>query len=166
MLITIRNITKDTMVDFNNDHTLNFSIDEEKLRNFLGHDEWIIVDSPIGEELTDIIQLNNLLKTRTETAVLILSSGESYLIDEIINNDFIIVDFDNETSSYNGGNGVFADDWWKGYVLHDLGYEQFPFEYKPEMENYLNFEQLWYTAESEGWREIRYNNNTYLVRKV
>lgn len=98
MLITIRNITKDTMVDFNNDHTLNFPMDEEKLRDFLGHDEWIIVDSPIGEELTDIIQLNNLLKTRTETAVLILSSGESYLIDEIINNDFIIVDFDDKTS--------------------------------------------------------------------
>lgn len=166
MLITIRNITKDTMIDFNNDHTLNLPMDEEKLREFLGHDEWIIVDSPIGEELTDIIRLNNLLKIRTETDVLIL--GKSYLIDEIINNDFIIVDFDDETSSYDGGHGVFADDWWKGYVLHDLGYEQFPFEYKLEMEDYLKFEQLWYTAESEGWREIRYNNNnnTYLVRKV
>lgn len=44
MEITIRNITKDTMVDFNNDHTITLPMDEEKLRNMLGNDEWIIVD--------------------------------------------------------------------------------------------------------------------------
>lgn len=164
MEITIRNITKDTMVDFNNDYIITLPMDEEKLRNMLGTDEWIIVDSPVGDELTNIIQLNDLFNDHEEGTVELLS--RHYLLNEIMENDFIIINFDEETQEYNNGNGVFADEWWKGYVLHDFGYEHFPFKYKPEMEDYLKFEQLWYTAESEGWVDIKHNGNTYLVRKV
>ena len=32
------------MVDFKNDHTITLPIDEEKLKNMLGNDEWIVVD--------------------------------------------------------------------------------------------------------------------------
>lgn len=32
MKIVIRNITKDTMVDFNNDHVITLPMDEEKLK--------------------------------------------------------------------------------------------------------------------------------------
>ena len=38
MEITIRNITKDNMRDFSNDHTINLPMDEEKLRSMLGND--------------------------------------------------------------------------------------------------------------------------------
>lgn len=164
MEITIRNITKDTMADFNNDHTIKLPTNKEKLKNMLGNDEWIIVDSPVGNELTSIMQLNDLLMVHTEETVKILS--KSYLLNEIMENEFIIINFDDETKEYNSGNGVFADDWWKGYVLHNLGYEHFPFEYKEEMEDYLKFEQLWYEAESEWWREIRYNGDTYLIKRI
>lgn len=163
MEITIRNITRDTMVDFDNDHTITLPMDEEKLRNMLGNDEWIIIDSPVGDEFTSILQLNAILDIHSEETIRILS--RSYLLNEIMESDFIIINFDEETKEYNNGNGVCADDWWKGYILHDFGYERFPFEYKPEMENYLKFEQLWYTAESEGWCDVRYNGNTYLVKK-
>ena len=164
MEITIRNITKDTMLDFNNDYTITLPMDEEKLKSMLGNDEWIIVDSPVGDELTNIMQLNNLFDDHEEETVELLS--RHYLLKEIMESDFIIIDFDEETQEYNNGNGVFADEWWKGYILHDFGYKHFPFEYKPEMEDYLKFEQLWYTAESEGWVDIKYNGSTYLVRKV
>ena len=66
MTITIRNITKDTMMDFNNDFTISLPMEEDKLLEFLGSDEWIIVDSPIGEELTNIIELNELLTEKSE----------------------------------------------------------------------------------------------------
>ncbi len=61
MDVTIRNITKDNMRDFSNDHTISLPMEEEKLRSLLGDDEWIIVDSPVGEELTSIAGLNELL---------------------------------------------------------------------------------------------------------
>lgn len=79
--------------------------------------------------------------------------------------DYTIIDFDGETSQYNGGNGVLANDEWFGRVLHGLGYINFPFVYTEEMEDYVIWDQLWYTANSEGWVDIRYNGKTYLVKK-
>lgn len=163
MEITIRNITKDTMVDFNNDHTITLPMDEEKLRNMLGNDEWIIVDG-VPDELTNIIDLNNRISEIGEDDFCILA--KAFISKEAMEiEDYTIIDFDGETSQYNRGNGVINDEWWKGFVLHDLGYENFPFEYTEEMEDYVKFEQLWYTANSEGWVDIRYNGNTYLVKK-
>ena len=144
MEITIRNITKDTMVDFNNDHTITLPMDEEKLRNMLGNDEWIIVD---GEDDFCILAKAFIPKEAMEIE------------------DYTIIDFNGETSQYNGGNGVCANDEWFGRVLHDLGYINFPFTYTEEMEDYVIWDQLWYTANSEGWVNIRYNGNTYLVKK-
>ena len=163
MEITIRNITKDTMVDFNNDHTIILPMDEEKLRNMLGNDEWIVIDG-VPDELTNIIDLNNRISEIGEDDFCILA--KAFIPKEAMEiEDYTIIDFDSETSQYNGGNGVLNDDWWKGFVLHDLGYENFPFEYTEDMEDYVKFEQLWYTANSEGWVYIRYNENTYLVKK-
>lgn len=164
MEITIRNITKDTMVDFNNDHTIQLPMHEEDLRKLLGNDEWIIVDSPIGEELTNITELNNLLSEKDEELLKILQSA-GYLFEEIKNGEFTIVDFDSETCQWNCGNGVSADDWWKGYLLHDLGYVKFPFQYTEEMEDWVRFEELWTQANCEGWRETIINNATYLVKR-
>ena len=102
MEITIRNITKDNMRDFSNDHTIQLPMNEEELRKLLGNDEWIIVDSPIGEELTNITELNDLLSEKDEETLRILQSA-GYLFDEIKNGEFTIVDFDSETSQWNYG---------------------------------------------------------------
>ncbi|GEM_PF-1627514 len=171
MQIVVRNITKDNMVDFDNDHVLNLPMGEESLNQFLGKYEWIIVDGEIGDDYTDIRKLNQLLKEYGEEKLHILCcSTNNFLIDELLEKDdpdaFIIIDFDVETESYNGGNGVICDDWWKGYLLFKLGYVQFPFKYTDEMEDYLKFEQLWYTAESENWRETRYQGHCYLMTKL
>lgn len=165
MKITIRNITKDNMRDFTNDHTITLPMEENALEKFLGSNEWIIIDSPIGEELTNIMELNELLAEKDEKTIKILKSA-GYLFNEIKEGEFTIIDFDGETQSYNCGNGVDAnDDWWKGFVLHDLGYVSFPFTYTEEMENYVRFETLWKDADANGWRKCRVDNNTYLVCK-
>ena len=165
MEIVIRNITKDTMKDFSNDHTIKLPMQEDKLQQFLGDDEWIIIDSPIGEELTNIMELNQMVTENDEMSLRILHSA-GYLLEEIKNGVFTIVDFDSETSQWNGRNGVFSDDWWKGYLLHDLGYVSFPFEYTQEMEDWVRFECLWTQANCEGWREVRCGNRTYLVTRM
>lgn len=163
MEITIRNITKDTMVDFNNDHTITLPMNEEKLRNILGDDEWIVVDGT-PDELTNIIDLNNRISEIGEDDFCILA--KAFIPKEAMEiEDYTIVDFDAETSQYNGGNGVIADEEWYGRVLHDLGYINFPFAYTEDMEDYVKWEQLWYTANSEGWCNVRYNGNTYLVKR-
>lgn len=164
MEITIRNITKDTLVDFNNDHTLRFPMEEDKLRKLLSDDEWIIVDSPIGEELTNILELNRLLFDKDWEDIEVLQSAK-YTFEEIQKGEFTIIDFSSETSQWNNGNGVIADEWWKGYLLHDLGYVKFPFEYKEEMEDWVKFEDLWTDADCDGWRETRVDNNTYLIKR-
>ena len=161
MRATIRNLTKDY------DKELSFPMEDEKLESSLGKDEWILIDAQVGEELTDINQLNKLFQQIDEETIFILS--KAFYLEEIFEiaekQNFSVVNFTEETAQYNAGNGVSADDWWKGRVLFDLGYEKFPFRYLPEMENYLKFEQLWYTADSEGWVEVTYCSNTYLVKR-
>ena len=102
------------------------------------------------------------------TKIGITREGDWYYLpevspEEIKSGEFTIVDFDGETQSYNCGNGVICDDWWKGFVLHDLGYVSFPFTYTEDMEDYVRFESLWTDANCNGWRECTVSNNTYLV---
>jgi hypothetical protein len=168
MEITIRNITKDTMVDFNNDHTINLPIDEEKLRELLGNDEWIIVDSPVGEELTNITELNELLTEIDYDDLMILS--ETYLYSEIKEmvengNEYTIIDFISETANWGDSYGMPGTEENEGFLLFTLGYEKLPFEYTEAMEDYIRWETLWTTAECEGWREVRYNGKLYLVKR-
>ena len=58
-----------------------------------------------------------------------------------------------------------ATDEWKGFVLFQEGYGDLPFEYKEEMEGYIKWEQVWYTADSDGWVEVKYKDKTYLVKE-
>ena len=103
-----------------------------------------------------------------ESTLMILSA--TYLFSEIedaIENEreFTILCFDDLTSQYQGGLGVFASDEWKGFVLFHEGYGELPFEYKEEMEDYIKWDCVWSTAECEGWREVEYKNKTYLVKE-
>ena len=89
------------------------------------------------------------------------------IIEDAIENEreFTILCFDDLTSQYNYGLGVFASDEWKGFVLFHEGYGELPFEYKEEMEDYIKWDCVWSTAECEGWREVEYKNKTYLVKE-
>ena len=167
MDVTIRNITKDNMRDFSNDHTISLPMEEEKLRSLLGDDEWIIVDSPVGEELTSIAGLNELLTEIEEDDLMVLS--QTYTFDEIVDcvengREFSIINFNEETACYNGGiGGIYPDEEWKGRIMFETGYMGVPFEYTPEMEDYINWDRIWTEAECDGWREVEYKSETYLV---
>jgi hypothetical protein len=167
MDIVIRNITKDTMTDFDNDKRIALPMRKFQLREILGDDEWIIVDSPIGEELTDIFELNQLLLTSDFDDLMILSQAYLYNeVEEIIHNrNYIIVDFNAVTANWCAGNGVPETDEYKGFVLFREGYAQLPFEYTEEMEDYIRWENVWTTAECEGWIDVRYNGNLYLIHR-
>lgn len=95
MQITARNLTKDI------DKTLLMPMSESKLVEILGKDEWIIVDSPIGDEFTSIHKLNMLLQNMDEETVFILSKG--FYIEEIFemaeNQNFVIINFNDETAT-------------------------------------------------------------------
>jgi hypothetical protein len=165
MEITIRNITKDTMIDFNNDHTIMLPMDEDKLQAFLKNDEWIIVDSQIGEEFDSIIEINRLLTEFDYDTLMILSSIYSFAdIKGKTEDDFAVVDFDGLTAKWYGGSGGFSESD-KGQVLFEEGYISLPFEYKEEMEDYIRWENLWTEAQCNGWVDLSYNGNTYLVAR-
>ena len=161
MKITIRNITKDSGVDFDNDYNIELPKPKEDLNKFLGKDEWIIIDSPVDTD--DIIQLNDMLNKIDEKTLIILS--KTFYLSEIAEKyeNAIILDYDREISKWQSSESISSSDWWNGYLLHYLGYVKFPFEYTSDMEDYVNFEKLWIEANINGWREVAYNYNNYLV---
>lgn len=167
MEVIIRNITKDNLCDFSNDHVISLPMKEERLRSLLGDDEWIIVDSPVGGEMTSIVKLNELLTEIEEDDLMVLS--QAYLLDEIIDcveneREFSIINFNEEVACYKCGiGGIYPDEEWKGRIMFESGYVRFPFEYTPEMEDYINWDRLWTEAECDGWREVEYRSETYLV---
>lgn len=167
MEVVIRNITKDNLCDFSNDHVISLPMKEERLRSLLGDDEWIIVDSPVGGEMTSIVKLNELLTEIEEDDLMVLS--QAYLLDEIIDcveneREFSIINFNEEVACYKCGiGGIYPDEEWKGRIMFESGYVRFPFEYTPEMEDYINWGGLWTEAECDGWREVEYRSETYLV---
>lgn len=55
MDVFLRNITTDEDVE------VSLPMDSGKLKELTGKDEWIIADSPVGEELTSILMLNELV---------------------------------------------------------------------------------------------------------
>ena len=96
MDVFLRNITTDEDVE------VSLSMDSGKLKELTGKDEWIIADSPVGEELTSILMLNELVKRFGEENLIVLA--EAFLLSEIEEkepDDFVIIDFDSETACYN-----------------------------------------------------------------
>ena len=140
------------------DHVITLPVDEEKLRNMLGNDEWIIIDTPVGDEFTNIEKLNALLSETDEDNLQILT--KAFLLNEIIESgvdNFSIVDFDAETSQYNEGNGVIADEEWYGRVLYDLvNLKDKSFEMKEFIEYWSNVLYV------EGFEEIEEDDYEYI----
>lgn len=116
MDVFLRNITTDEDVE------VSLPMDSERLNELTGRDEWIIADSPVGEELTSILMLNELVKRFGEENLMVLA--EAFLLSEIEEkepDDFVIIDFDNETACYNDGNGFIFTDWEKDLSFMTLG---------------------------------------------
>lgn len=86
------------------------------------------------------------------------------MIDVIEREDYTIIDFDAETEQWTAC--TYADDWWKGYLLYTEGYYScFPCEVPAELVDYINYDQNWVAATTEGRAEIIVENNTYLVHR-
>lgn len=75
MDVFLRNITTDEDVE------VSLPMDSGKLKELTGKDEWIIADSPVGEELTGILTLNKLVERFGEENLIVLA--EAFLLSEI-----------------------------------------------------------------------------------
>lgn len=69
MDVFLRNITTDEDVE------VSLPMDSGKLKELTGKDEWIIADSPVGEELTSILMLNELVKRFGEENLMVLAEA-------------------------------------------------------------------------------------------
>lgn len=149
--------------------------------NFNKEHEYIIIDrNDILKpgEYDSIEEMNNFLIECQERGInndtlQILSA--TYLYDEVRemvrNENYVIVDFTSETSTWNYGQG---GDYWsendKGLLLHTLDYMRFDWEKEfkipKEAEDDIEWENLWCAAESCGWRTVIINYHAYLVCRL
>ena len=173
MRVWIRNLTKDI------DKEIELPVEEKELDKILNpNDEYIIIDydakvlSP--GQYDSIDELNNFLLECKEDGIDeetlgILSRVLLYneVIEHVRNGNYCIVDFDAETSGWNcGRGGDITSDFDKGLCLFESGYyNPFDFEYKEEMENWIDWESVWINATCEGWHEVSMNENGYLVHR-
>jgi hypothetical protein len=174
MRVWIRNLTKDI------DTEIVLPMTEEELDKRLNpNDEYIIIDydakvlSP--GQYDSIDKLNEFLLECKENWIDeemlgVLSRVLLYneVIEHVRKGKYIIVDFDAETSHWNcGRGGDFHSDSDKGRLLHDLMLYRFDWEKKfpiaEEMEDDIEWENLWTNASCSGWHEVRFNNCCYLV---
>ena len=172
MIVTIRDLTKDDGISFKADITIKLPMEEAKLKEILGDDEWIIVDAPLGDEHTSILKLNKVCRFWTEkySENDLNIVAQSYLFSEIAEAmdadiEFIIVSYEDIASEWNNGNGYYPSEDWLGLALFTAGYAHLPFKYEEAMEDYIRWDNVWHTAESEGWRHISYGGRTYMVNR-
>lgn len=161
--VWIRDLTVD------NDFCLLLPMQEYALEEKLNRNhEYIIIDITLNcGEYENIYELNRILiewdqcgidNDTIEILQHVFTWNE--MVEHIENDWYAIVDLDAETSSCVCSNGE-----KKGLCLHELGYMQLPFEdkYSKEMEDWIDWEQLWTEAECNGWVEVNINYHTYLV---
>lgn len=173
MRIWIKNLTKDI------DKELILPMSEEELDKALNpNDEYIIIDYDASVlspgQYDSIDELNNFLieceeNGITEPTLGVLSRVLLYheVIEHVRNESYCIVDFDAETYSWNcGSGGSFWNDDEKGLCLFSCGYyNPFDFEYREEMENWIDWASVWTSASCEGWHEVSFNGGNYLVHR-
>lgn len=156
------------MRDITIDRDFNIVLPKENLEEKINTEhEYIICDCDFDiSEMENIFEVNKLLLKWKEkqvniTDIFILQKTMFWneLVEAIENESYTIVD----TSE--------ADEWaisgesMYGYLLHHNGYYMLPFEYNEDMEDYIDWEQLWVNATCEGWDEVRLDNETYLVHR-
>ena len=171
MKIWIRNLTKEI------DSELNLPMSEEDLDKRLNpNDEHIIIgyDAKVLSpgQYDSIDELNDFLMECQEDGIEeetlgILSRVLLYheVMEHVRNGNYTIVDFDAETSGWKcGRGGDITSDFDKGMCLFDSGYYN-PFEFKmnEDIHDWIDWENVWVNATTEGWQEVKFNDGCYLV---
>ena len=87
------------------------------------------------------------------------------VIEHVRKESYRIVDFDAETSSWNCGyGGDITNDYDKGMAVFDFGfYNPFDFEMNEDIYDWIDWENVWVNATTEGWSEVTFNDRGYLV---
>lgn len=111
---------------------------------------------PLSPADVNIFQLNEVLIRLGEKNLRILL--QEFDFDEIYNGDPIIINF----NSFRKG-AITYNDYWKGYLLNELGLFCVPFSYPKEAESYINFKKVWREAVYNGWTSVFYQDEPYLV---
>ena len=136
--------------------------------------EYIITDCTVLDpsEFDSITELNNFLEYCEENEINkddleILSRLYSYeeVRQIVVDGKYIIVDFEAETADWYGGSG---GDLWndshKGMCLFDGHYyNPFNFEINENIYEWIDWEQVWRNANTDGWQSIYVYGNGYLV---
>ncbi len=154
---------------------LSFPMTEEEINDIeqKGHelmvDYSLLVDVP-GPVGVSIREFNKIAVTLSEAGaeeydLKILK--KTYTADEIVERyqnggSFCIVDFDAETKNWMSAS--FHSESDKGRVLYDMGYIAFPVPVPEELEEYMDYAEL-YRSESVNMsiREVTLDNEHYLV---
>lgn len=170
MKVIIRDIT------IHVEKEINLPVDN--IYNFINKEhEYIIVgNDPILDirEYDSIIEINDFLiecqknDISTETLSILSRIYTAKEVMQIIrSNQYIIVNFTEETKTwnYNTGGDIHDDDD-KGRLLHDYGMS-FSWEkttkITQEMMDDIRWGKLWEEAESIGWESVRCYSNDYLI---
>ena len=168
MNVWVRNLTTDY------DKKLLLPMDIEELENELSDGEYIIIDYDEGlrpYEYSSITELNILLSEYCNDEVELAILSKAFLYDEVLemvkNESYLIINFTAETMHWGCGKDVHNEDSL-GRVLHDYGVI-FDWERKypitEEMEDDIQWENLWRTAECNGWQTVTYKDNDYIVHR-
>ena len=172
MRFTLRNVTR------NKDFEVNLPMSPVELYDQLDKQcEYIIIESELQNisEFTSVESVNQFILdcqrdySTDENTLKLLCSVCTYdeVINMVKNSSYFLIDFTEETSGWNSGNGGDihnADE--KGRILHQYGM-QFDWERNhpivEEMMDDIQWENLWNMAESLGWEEVRFNGKDFLL---
>ena len=168
MNIWVRNLTTDY------DKKLLLPMDIEELEHELSDGEYIIIDYDEGlrpYEYSSITELNIFLSEYCNDEVELAILSKAFLYDEVLemvkNESYSIINFTAETMHWGCGKDIYNEDSL-GRVLHDYGVI-FDWERKypitEEMEDDIQWENLWRTAECNGWQTVTYKDNDYIVHR-
>lgn len=139
-----------------------------------GH-EYIIADYEEGlepSEFDSIVELNDFLKYCAENDInedVLSILSRAYLYKEVIevvtSDNYTIVNFTDETTEWNCGQGGNHDEEDFGRCLYESGYYMMPFEITEDMVDWIDWSRVWIDAGCQGWSEVNYKGNLYLVKK-
>lgn len=144
----------------------------ENIRGIETDHEYITADTDgtlPPEEYTSIQEYNDILLAAenpySKEELMVLS--KTYLLNEI--REIVqdggkqIFDFDAATADWNCGNGAPHSDEDMGRYLYQEGYNFLPAAIPEELEDYIRWEQNWFSAESAGARKVLMDNHLYII---